>query len=54
MLFDLKLINKSLGKNYHLFKIYFLPLNSVSNLIYKFRLQKLIKHYDSGNEIKKM
>ena len=48
----LKEINQSLGTNYRLSKIYYLPSESSSDFVYKFLIMKLIRHYHHGNEFK--
>jgi len=50
VLSGLKWINESLGENYFLSKIYFLPSDSSSNSVYELLIKKLISHFDSGNE----
>lgn len=41
----LKEVNKSLGTNYTLSKIYFLPLESAAYSVYEFLIAQLIRHY---------
>ena len=52
VLFGLELINKSLGTNYKLSKIYFSPFNIPANRVYSSLIEVLIRHYYSGNEFK--
>ncbi|MEW8229297.1 MAG: hypothetical protein AB2745_03160 [Candidatus Thiodiazotropha endolucinida] len=42
--------NQALGKNYFLSKIYFLPSDSSSNLVYAFLIQELVEQLDRGGE----
>ena len=46
----LKKANHSLGTSYRLSKIYFLPSDSASGLVYKLLIKRLIKHYHNGEE----
>ena len=48
----LESVNQSLGTNYKLSEIYFLPSDRASNSVYKLLICKLIRHYHSGNEFK--
>ena len=50
----LELVNKSLGTNYKLSKIYFSPSDRPSNSVYKLLICKLIRYYHSGNEFKEV
>ena len=50
VLFGLKSVNKSLGMNYKLYKIYFSPFDILTNLIYSTLIVALIRHYHIGNE----
>ena len=50
VLFGLKSVNKSLGMNYKLYKIYFGPFDILTNLIYSTLIVALIRHYHIGNE----
>lgn len=52
VLFSLESINKSLGTNYKLSKIYFSPFDIPANRVYSGLIQVLIRHYHSGNEFK--
>ena len=53
VLSSLESINRSLNTNYKLSKIYFLPSEKSSDLIYKLLISKLIRHYHEGKEFKK-
>lgn len=46
----LELVNQSLGTDYKLSKIYFLPSDSAARSVYTLLICRLIKHYHSGNE----
>ena len=50
VLSGLKLVNKSLGTNYKLSKIYFSPFDSSRNRVYSGLIGALIRHSHSGNE----
>jgi len=50
----LESVNQSLGTNYKLSKIYFLPSDRASNSVYNLLIYKLIRHYHSGNEFKEV
>lgn len=50
----LKSINRSLGTNYKLSKIYFLPSDRASDSVYELLICKLIRHYHSGKEFKEI
>jgi hypothetical protein len=50
----LESVNKALGTNYKLSKIYFLPSDRASNSVYKLLISKLIRHYHSGNEFEEL
>jgi hypothetical protein len=50
----LESVNQSLGTNYKLSKIYFLPSDKASNSLYNLLICKLIRHYHSGNEFKEV
>ena len=50
----LESVNQSLGTNYKLSKIYFLPSDRASNSVYNLLICKLIRHYHSGNEFKEV
>jgi len=54
VLFGLESVNKSLGTNYKLSKIYFSPFDISTNRIYSGLIATLIKHYHSGNEFKEV
>lgn len=48
----LELFNESFGTKYKLSKIYFLPSDRASNLVYNLLICKLIRHYHTGSEFK--
>lgn len=50
----LEAVNQSLGTDYKLSKIYFLPSDSASYSVYSLLISKLIRHYHSGNEFKEL
>jgi hypothetical protein len=50
----LESFNQSLGTNYKLSKIDFLPSDRASNSVYNLLICKLIRHYHSGNEFKEV
>ena len=52
VLSGLESINKSLGTNYKLSKIYFSPFDIPANQIYSGLVAVLIRHYHSGQEFK--
>ena len=54
VLFGLESVNKSLGTNYKLSKIYFSPFDISTNRIYSGLIAALIRHYNSGNEFKEV
>ena len=54
VLSGLESINKSLGTNYKLSKIYFSPFDISTNRIYSGLIAALIRHYHSGNEFKEV
>ena len=54
VLFGLESVNKSLGTNYRLSKIYFSPFDISTNRIYSGLIAVLIRHYHSGNEFKEV
>lgn len=54
VLSGLESVNQSLGTNYKLSKIYFLPSDRASNSVYNLLICKLIRHYHSGNEFKEV
>ena len=54
VLFGLESVNKSLGTNYKLSKIYFSPFDISKNRIYSGLIAALIRHYHSGNEFKEV
>jgi hypothetical protein len=43
-------INQALGTNYQLSKIYYVPSDDPSQLIYQTLIRSLIQHYNNGNE----
>ncbi len=54
VLFGLESVNKSLGTNYKLSKIYFSPFDISTNRIYSGLIAALIRHYNSGNKFKEV
>ena len=54
VLSGLESVNKSLGTNYKLSKIYFSPWDGASNSVYNLLICTLIRHYHSGNEFKEV
>lgn len=54
VLFGLESVNKSLGTNYKLSKIYFSPFDISTNCIYSGLIAALIRHYHSGKEFKEV
>lgn len=52
VLSGLELVNKSLGTNYKLSKIYFSPFDISINRVYSGLIAALMRHYHSGNEFK--
>jgi hypothetical protein len=54
VLFGLESVNKSLGTNYKLSKIYFSPFDISTNRIYSGLIAALIRDYHSGNEFKEV
>lgn len=54
VLFGLESVNKSLGTNYRLSKIYFSPFDISTNRIYSGLIAALIRHYHSGKEFKEV
>ena len=54
VLFGLESVNKSLGTNYKLSKIYFSPFDISTNRIYSGLIAALIRHYHSGNKFKEV
>jgi len=54
VLSGLESVNKSLGTNYQLSKIYFSPFDISTNRIYSGLIAALIRHYHSGNEFKEV
>lgn len=54
VLSGLKEVNKSLGTNYQLSKIYFVPSDSASDSVYKLLIALLIRRYHNGNEFKEV
>ena len=47
-------INESLGSNYKLSKIYYVPSEDSSCLVYKTLIRSLIKHYHNGKKFKEV
>ena len=54
VLSGLESVNKSLGTNSKLSKIYFSPFDISTNRIYSGLIAALIRHYHSGNEFKEV
>ncbi len=54
VLSGLNLMNESLGIDYQLSKIYYVPSEDGSNLMYQSLTQRLLFHYHSGNEFKEV
>ena len=54
VLFGLESVNKSLGTNYRLSKIYFSPFDISTNRIYSGLIAALIRHYHNGNKFKEV
>ena len=54
VLSGLESVNQSLGTNYKLSKIYYVPLEDGSSLIYQTLIRKLIKHYYERKEFKEI
>nr|WPV76383.1 hypothetical protein [Naviculales sp.] len=54
VLFGLESVNKSLGTNYKLSKIYFSPFDISTNRIYSGLIAALIRHYHNGHEFKEI
>jgi hypothetical protein len=54
VLFGLESVNKSLGTNYKLSKIYFSPFDISTNRIYSSLIAALIRYYHSGNIFKEV
>lgn len=54
VLSGLESVNKSLGTNYKLSKIYFVPWDSASYSVYSLLICKLIRHYHAGKSFKKI
>lgn len=52
VLAGLKSVNQSLGTNYKLFQIYYVPSSDGPNSIYQSLIRTLTIHYHSGNEFK--
>lgn len=50
----LDVINKCLGTDYKVSKIYFVPADGASDSVYRLLICKLINHYHSGNEFKEV
>lgn len=47
-------INKRLGTDYKVSKIYFVPADGASDSVYDLLIRNLINHYHSGNEFKEV
>ena len=54
VLLGLESVNKSLGTNYKLSKIYFSPFDISTNRIYSGLIAALIRYYHSGNAFKEV
>jgi hypothetical protein len=54
VLSGLKSVNESLGTNYRLSKIYYVPLSDGPNSMYRSLIRRLIIHSHSGNEFKEV
>jgi len=54
VLAGLKSVNQSLGTNYKLSQIYYLPSSDGPSSIYQSLIRTLIIHYHSGNEFKEV
>ena len=54
VLSGLESVNKSLGTNYKLSKIYFSPFDIGTNSVYSLLICTLIRHYHNGNEFKEI
>lgn len=54
VLSGLKEMNQSLGTNYQLSKIYFVPSDSAADSVYKLLIALLIRRYHNGNEFKEV
>lgn len=54
VLSGLKRVNESLGTNYQLSKIYFLPSDRAADFVYRGLIARLIRHSHSGNEFKEV
>jgi len=54
VLYSLKITNESLETNYKLSKIYFLPEEDGSQLIYERLMASLIVHYHKGNKFREL
>ena len=52
VLVGLDFINQSLGTNYQLSHIYFVPSDSCKHQVYKLLTERLIRHYHEGKEFK--
>jgi hypothetical protein len=52
VLSGLNSMNEYFGTNYQLSKIYYVPSEDGSNLIYQTLIRRLIRHYHNGNEFK--
>jgi len=54
VLSGLELVNKGLGTNYKLSKIYFSPFDIITNHVYSGLISMFIQHYHSGKEFKEV
>lgn len=54
VLSGLNSINQYLGTNYRLSKIYYVPSEDRSCLVYQTLIRRLIKHYSEGKEFKEV
>ena len=54
VLSGLESVNKSLGTNYKLSKIYFSPFDIITNHVYSGLISMFIQHYHSGKEFKEV
>ena len=54
VLSGLMMINKDLGTNYQISKIYDEPSEDGSDRVYTSLIRKLIRHYHSGNEFREI
>ena len=54
VLSGLESVNKSLGTNYKLSKIYFSPFDISANQVYSGLIAILVKHYHNGNKFREV